>query len=83
MSREYVRAYMARRRSKHRAILIERLGGACVDCGATEGLQFDHKDPEAKTFTIGQRLGYALEALEAEADKCELRCAECHIAGAL
>ena len=30
---------------KRRKLLVEMLGGKCVDCGRTENLQFDHKDP--------------------------------------
>ena len=35
---------------RRRADLIERLGGRCVICGATEKLEFDHIDPARKEW---------------------------------
>jgi len=58
--------------------LIEMLGGKCVGCGITEDLQFDHIDRKNKSFTIGKCLGYSLERLIPEAQKCQLLCKTCH-----
>ena len=58
--------------------LIEMLGGKCVGCGITEDLQFDHIDRKNKSFTIGKCLGYSLERLIPEAQKCQLLCKSCH-----
>lgn len=38
---------------------IEALGGRCVECGATERLEFDHRDPSTKLFSLGKRWGMA------------------------
>lgn len=69
-------AYYRRRRNK----AIEYLGGNCVRCGATEDLQFDHIDPSTKSFAVGERMTYAWERIQAELDKCQLLCRDCHVA---
>ena len=73
--RDYNRAWKAARRNR----LIEMLGGECVRCGATEGLEFDHIDPSTKKFTISG-LSRAWDDLVAEAAKCQLLCEPCHVA---
>jgi len=65
-------------KDKKKATLLEHLGGKCVGCGVTENLQFDHTDRNNKSFTIGKCMGYTLEKLIEEADKCQLLCKECH-----
>src|ERR1700712_2822234 len=72
--RDYARAYHAKRR----APMIEYLGGACVECGATEGLQFDHIDPATKSFDIGRNVTFNNPAVRAELDKCQLLCRPHH-----
>jgi len=61
---------------KRKNILIEMLGGKCVDCGTTEKLQFDHINPLEKSFNIKCVLS---ERTFKELKKCELRCANCHL----
>ena len=61
---------------KRRKLLVEMLGGKCVDCGTTENLQFDHKDPSEKSFNISCVLS---ERTFKELEKCELRCGNCHL----
>tara|TARA_B100001113_G_C20920908_1_gene540043 strand:+ start:57 stop:779 length:723 start_codon:yes stop_codon:yes gene_type:complete len=61
---------------KRRKLLVEMLGGKCVDCGTTENLQFDHKDPSEKSFRISCVLS---ERTFKELEKCELRCGDCHL----
>ena len=77
---EYMRRYMAERYERRRSAVVQ-LGGACVRCGATEDLDFDHIDRSTKSFTIGSRLAGVSEArLQAELAKCQLLCRPCHIA---
>lgn len=53
---------------------------ACMDCGTTDWrvLEFDHRDPELKSFNISGVPYTSWEALEAEISKCDIVCANCH-----
>jgi len=62
-----------------REILIEKLGGKCVECGCTETLEFDHIDPSTKSFNISSGYHKPKEVLEEELSKCQLLCNKCHI----
>jgi len=62
-----------------REILIEKLGGKCVECGCTETLEFDHIDPSTKSFNISAGYHKPKEVLEEELSKCQLLCNKCHI----
>ena len=62
-----------------REILIEKLGGKCVECGCTEALEFDHIDPSTKSFNIAAGYTKPKEVLLAEVAKCQLLCNKCHI----
>lgn len=62
-----------------RAMLIDLLGGKCVDCGGTSKLEFDHRDPTQKLFNIGKKGHRKLDPTPlAELAKCQLRCYDCH-----
>lgn len=75
----YLNEYMQKRYYKRKAWAQELLGGKCVECGATDNLEFDHIDPETKSFTIGRKLVSVAQAtLEAEIAKCQLLCYNCH-----
>jgi len=54
----------------------------CVDCGEKDPivLEFDHRDPTQKLFSISQalRLHYGLGRVCDEIEKCDVRCANCH-----
>ena len=54
----------------------------CADCGESDirCLQFDHNSREDKSFNIGMAVvnGLGLEAIQAEIEKCTVRCANCH-----
>ena len=76
----YMRTYMLNRYHEKRKQAIERLGGQCVDCGATENLEFDHADAKLKSFNIARIWSYKRERLEVELAKCVLRCKSCHLA---
>ena len=59
---------------------IEKLGGECVKCGATERLEFDHINPKDKLFEITK--GFLMgdrEKFQEELDKCQLLCYDCHL----
>ena len=71
-------SYMAARRAERRSVLIKMLGGRCVDCGIRENLEFDHRSPAHKRFTVSSGLSGNWDALVREAKKCDLRCRSCH-----
>ena len=62
-----------------REILLEKLGGKCVQCGSTKSLEFDHIDPKTKSFNISAGYNKPKEILEKELSKCQLLCNKCHI----
>lgn len=70
------------RRRRVKEILIEERGGKCIICGYDRyvgALQFHHVDSDEKEFAIsrnGATLG--IDKLRAEAEKCEVLCANCH-----
>ena len=76
---EYFRNYIKAKKHERRQQLIEMLGGACVRCGTTETLQFDHIEPGTKSFSLGSNWTRAWHEMVAEAQKCQLLCKECHI----
>jgi len=73
-----------RKLSKERKLkLIEMSGGSCNSCGYCKNysaLQFHHKDPKNKVFTLDSRLlsNTNWESILDEWKKCELLCSNCH-----
>ena len=70
-------------RYAERRVLIDaiKLDRGCIDCGYREAacaLDFDHRDPEHKLFTISQSMQRNLDLLLAEIAKCDVRCRNCH-----
>ena len=66
----------ARHRKKQRC--LDYLGNKCARCGVTENLQFDHIDPETKSFEISQSFDKGWNKLVEELKKCQLLCKPCH-----
>ena len=52
--REHMRVYMMERYHKRRAEAVQLLGGKCVVCGTTEGLEIDHVDRSLKTMNVAR-----------------------------
>lgn len=72
---------VTKRRRKVKRQLIEAAGGCCQLCGydrCDAALQFHHKDPTQKGFTISGKQFIALEKALEEIKKCVLLCANCH-----
>lgn len=77
---EYMRVYVLDRYYKRRTEWIEKLGGKCVVCGATENLEFDHVDEASKEYEIGSILATHSEAkVSYEMGKCQLLCERHHM----
>lgn len=67
-------------RQRAKIKLVEYKGGKCERCGynkCIDALDFHHRDPNEKDFTIGGK-SWSFERLKKEADKCILVCANCH-----
>lgn len=56
---------------------------SCVDCGTTDPrvLEFDHRDPSDKRDHVSALIvnGYSLPTIIEEIEKCDIRCANCHL----
>jgi hypothetical protein len=68
-------------RRKKKSALIEYKGGKCVICyynKCQQVLQFHHKDPNEKEFSIASSGTLDFDKLKTEVDKCVLVCANCH-----
>lgn len=74
----YMAGYMLRRYHARRADAIQRLGGRCAECGITEHLEIDHRDPATKSFDLGRMWSVSHSRYLAELDKCQLLCHEHH-----
>lgn len=75
---QYAACY--KRRVGMKAKLVALFGGKCVKCGYSKSiraLSFHHRDPTTKLFGIGGQ-GYSWKRTVAEAQKCDLLCANCH-----
>lgn len=60
---------------------VEYLGGKCSKCGYNRciiALEFHHKDPSKKSFTISGKHCLSWQRIREELDKCVLLCANCH-----
>lgn len=79
-NQEANKKYLKNRYKKQREYLISLLGDCCVKCGAKEDLQFDHIDPELKSFSVSRLWALKdLPKVEKELEKCQLLCENCHI----
>lgn len=52
----------------------------CVCCAEKDPvvLDFHHRDPHAKEFSIGSRVNTNYNRLVAEVEKCDILCSNCH-----
>jgi len=80
-SEYFIKAVYARRK-KVRAMAVEYKGGKCENCGyyrCLDALEFHHKDPAQKDFSISSK-GYTRSwiRVKEELDKCTILCANCH-----
>lgn len=72
---------MASKRAFAKARLIIYCGGKCQVCGYDKfhgSLEFHHKDPSLKDFSIAAAKIVSFEILRKEVDKCVMVCSNCH-----
>ena len=78
----YIENTYKRRAERMRLITEYKLEHPCVRCGETHPgcLDFHHKDPALKDFTIGRAISnnYSLPRIRFEMEKCIVLCANCH-----
>jgi hypothetical protein len=77
--RAYTKEFYSRQRA--RILELKQSLGGCTRCGFADAraLDFHHRDPATKIFTIGKKgHTYAWETLLAEVAKCDLLCSNCH-----
>ena len=73
-----------KKRQEKRDWLFEYLNNhPCVDCGETNKivLEFDHQDSKTKKYDVSILMlgSYSLPTLIREVEKCDVRCANCHM----
>ena len=68
------------KRQKNQTEWLYSLKTQCIICGESEPvcLDFHHKDPNDKDFTIGKHRNKSREHLQLEINKCVCLCANCH-----
>lgn len=82
--RERVRKQNRRTRQDNRERLAAyKDGKPCADCGQKHRhfvLEFDHRNPKTKEFTVSYANGkrYSWKKIMAEIRKCDLICSNCH-----
>jgi hypothetical protein len=80
---EYKWDLQVRKRDEARQYVVNYLRShPCVDCGESDPmvLTFDHVRGE-KRMNIAELVnrGYLVEVIQEEIEKCEVRCANCHL----
>ena len=75
----YQSDYQRERYARRMAELKDLLGNACAICGTDERLEFDHLDPNTKSFSIARRWNAPLRELKEELAKCQLLCHDHHL----
>lgn len=69
------------RQRKNKRLAVEYMGGKCQICGYNKcfgALEFHHKNPEEKSFSISKIKSIKFESQKQELDKCILLCSNCH-----
>lgn len=72
---------VSKRRRKMKYLLVEGAGSTCLDCGFQGPpflFDFDHRNPNHKSFGISSGITRSIASLREEAEKCDLVCSNCH-----
>lgn len=73
----YMRKFMLAKYHRRRREAIRKLGGRCALCGSKRKLEFDHRDPSKKSFSLWSGT-VSEERFQMELKKCQLLCQVCH-----
>lgn len=77
--KRYLRAHKCKAsvKAKYRALTATL---SCAKCGATESLDFHHRDPALKIMKVSRIVGRSLSwvAVQREIEKCDVLCKACH-----
>lgn len=68
-------------RRQNKIKLLEMRKNPCADCGQTFHpyvMEFDHRQPELKEFSLGRASFGNFNKIKKELEKCDLVCANCH-----
>jgi len=66
---------------KRKAIVAALRNQPCADCGVQYPsyiMEFDHRNPTAKSFTLAGANRRSIEDIMLELSKCDVVCANCH-----
>ena len=77
-SKERFKQYLLDRYHQRRSEAVVKLGGKCVRCSSSEGLELDHIDRASKSYDVANMCSYSDEKYWAEIAKCQLLCSSCH-----
>ena len=81
-TREYHNLNQIVHRRRRQAVIHEiKMARGCADCGYRGhpvALDFDHRPGVDKLFTIGQDARRKWSEIEAEIEKCDVVCSNCH-----
>ena len=76
------RRAQAHREKKARWFADIKMESGCVECGYKKhpaALDFHHRDPATKLFSLGSKVhSYGKERIIEEIEKCDVLCANCH-----
>jgi hypothetical protein len=79
--RECVAEWFERASGRNRQVILEAKDVPCMDCGVRHPfwiMQFDHRDPDKKSFGLHQYSARALQKVKDEIAKCDVVCSNCH-----
>jgi predicted HNH restriction endonuclease len=68
------------RKQRDKFLQEHKSSHGCSVCGESRWycLDYHHRDPSTKSFTIGVNRRVSMEDLLAELEKCDVLCANCH-----
>ena len=79
--RELQKETMRQRRIARRAFIQKAKSVPCNDCGKTFPpyvMDFDHRNSNDKTMDVSQMTSRSLTEIQAEIEKCDVVCSNCH-----